>query len=308
MGFLQGAEDVTRIILNSASGNLPTMVGSAEQKKWNADQLAAARQRMGLAGDVVNAASMLAGGAGVIKGAAAGIRALPGMARAVSTAARGAGPAAIRAVNPAYVGNSTARARLGLDALPGMGQRAASVVRANPKKSLAFGVGTGLGAVLGYDGRNGGAANASVAPTVVAPVPTATPAPVSDGGYDPLPPGIREAAAADAAAASDPFQTMVEQIAAANGGKISMREMMAIADITNKTASSRKAPKLPSIADVAGQQALSIAQQRLSRAEASGDPELYESELENFNRVALALSRVSPTDQAVLDSLNFENK
>lgn len=78
---------------------------------------------------------------------------------------------------------------------------------------------------------------------------------------------------------ASPFEALVRQVSAANGGQISLREMQALAGIAQSTAAHQ--PKPPGYKDIAGTSLMNIAQQNYAgemaaaqEAKASGNIEL----------------------------------
>jgi hypothetical protein len=89
------------------------------------------------------------------------------------------------------------------------------------------------------------------------------------------------------------FDQMLQAYSGANGGKISLREMSALADIAAKTTAPHH---VPSIADIAGQRALDLgdqfATQKMQEAAKAGNKDAYaaaaQEQLDRYERIARA--------------------
>jgi hypothetical protein len=115
-----------------------------------------------------------------------------------------------------------------------------------------------------------GAPQAAAARKATAPAPQKTPEAAQRNSVDPRAP-----------VGAPTFDEMVSAYAAANGGQISLRQMSALADITQKTATRTRAP---TIRDIAGQQALDLGAQlrdyRIGLAQEAGDKNAYLSAIQ----------------------------
>lgn len=277
-GFWKTADDAIRVATNGVTfGLADKAVTALGGETDSAARTAAARERLGIAGDVLNAATFLVGPGAALKLGGLGIKAAKtawagggAAVRAAGGATRGLGTAAVRKVIPTHVGNATARSRLGLEAAPGIGARVAagskeaarSIVGARTaafaaKHPLIAGAG-GAGAVafgtsVGHQSRTEGSespvaqarAQAAAAGGGAAPKKAATPE--------------EQTAAIMALIAGeggvDPqnptFADMYAQTAQAQGGQISMRQMETLSEIAGRT--TPKAGKLPNAKDAAMQ-------------------------------------------------------
>jgi hypothetical protein len=213
MGVLQGAEDYTRIFLNSAMGGLPNMIG--EHAAQNAAELQAARQRTGFGGSLANVAGWVAPVSAALKvprAIGAGVRAAPTALEAIPAAER-----AVTSILP-QSGRALARARLGLPELPTisetLGKNIVGAVKAHPIKSALAAIGVPLAALADY------------------------------GGGDASTP----AAAAPSENAS-PLDQLVGMVAKSQGGKISLSQLAAIGDFTSKVSPEIRHP--PTYKDLA---------------------------------------------------------
>lgn len=292
-GPLQFLDDYSRILSNGLTFGLADKAVHAITGKDEAAATAAARQRQGLAGDVANVATMLAGGRGVVKAVRAAPTVIPALARQARVGlANLGGPGLTRA---------EAAARLGIDYVPTLAERGLSAagravgnVAAYPFQHPILSALTGAGGLAAYASRsNDGVARAAPAP---APAPATQ---MSDNRQDAVPQEVLDAAKQVAGGNSAPqnpeFSQLVGMAAAANGGKINLRQLSALADVAYKTVP-RRSVKSPGIADIAGQRALELGeqltQQRMAQAAASGDKQAYanavQEQIDRYERLARA--------------------
>lgn len=267
MGAAQTGEDLLRVFMNSAMGGLPTMIGAHAAE--NQQKVDAARQRLGLAGDITNIAGYLAPGAGLLKG----VRALPAAVRAAPAALRAAPEVIPTLARAARVGitnlggpgltRAEAAARLGLEYAPNVAERAVNAagraignVAQIPLRHPFLTAATVAGGLGSYAARNNAqavpAANAASAPAATTPQGAA-------GGsyYDPIPSGFKEAAAS-AQGMNPSFSQLASMAAAGNGGKLSIDQLGALSDIAYKTAPRMAPAKPPTPAEIAAQRALDL--------------------------------------------------
>jgi hypothetical protein len=234
MGVLQGAEDYTRIFLNSAMGGLPNMIG--EHAAQNAAELQAARQRTGFGGSLANVAGWVAPVSAALKvprAIGAGVRAAPTALEAIPAAER-----AVTSILP-QSGRALARARLGLPELPTisetLGKNIVGAVKAHPIKSALAAIGVPLAALADYGGGDA-STPAAAAPSAAKATPAAKAAS----------PAAAKSAAADNAS---PLDQLVGMVAKSQGGKISLSQLAAIGDFTSKVSPEIRHP--PTYKDLA---------------------------------------------------------
>lgn len=232
MGFLSDAADATRVFLNSAAMGAPQWAdrhlpfGNPTAADYADQQVAQARANTGTVGNVASVLGYVAPVAAELKGAKAaftGLRAAPRMI--------GAGMDAVQAMLPQSA-NAIARSRLGLEALPTMSEnvgRALSgaggnVVSAIKNNKILTGL-TGLGVAGALaQGSGGPAATASPVKQAV----QAKAAAVEGGSAN------SSASPTSADASANPALDLIRHYAAANGGKISLRELGALSDVGYK--------------------------------------------------------------------------
>lgn len=242
MGVLQGAKDFTRVFLSSAGAGIPEWAGrtfggeaDAEEARRNATELAAARERLGFTGGVANVLGYAAPGTGALK-ALKGARYLPTLAKSAGGAVAHAIPAAERAIAsrviPGYAARANALERLSLPAMETISGRVGSAVAAHPVRTAVGATVVGGGAVASenmrkYDAHNYAPQAASAQPRqqqVNRPAAAAPPAPsVASKMSDDLTSSLQ--------ASQTPFDQLVDSVAAAQGGKISIAQMGALAEM-----------------------------------------------------------------------------
>jgi hypothetical protein len=212
----RGIDDTVRIAANGITFGLPDYLEGAGA----AERTAAARDRLGVFGDAVNAGTMLVGGGGAIKGGIAAVRAAP---RAMQH---------VKAFGVGGVARNTARSRLGLSPVANPvwngAVAAGRAAKAHPIKTGLGATAIGIGTVGGYQGRQGSTARAAQTPQKQAAKPA------------------QQKAAAAPAAKLTPFEEATAAMARANGGQISLNELSALAGIIDKAS-----PRAPSAKDVA---------------------------------------------------------
>jgi hypothetical protein len=260
--FFQPVVDTTRVFLNSAMGGLPEMVGRNAER--NRIETEAARERLGLVGDVANAAGFLAPAAGAVK-AVQGLKYLPslmkGAAGGVKSAAK-ALPAAERAVArkvvPGYAARENAMTRLATpymagpavtSQMPTLTGAVGRAVAAHPGKA-AIGAGVlGAGTAVSrnyrlYDEQNPPAARQAAAarPSPVARAQQVKDEPMSGDSTSFADRAIANYREMQAAQPND-FDGMIDQIAKAQGGQISLAQMGALAEMQNQTAPRGRQPQ-----------------------------------------------------------------
>jgi hypothetical protein len=238
MGVFQGIDDVARVAANGLTLGLPDYL----EGEGADERTAAARERLGLAGDAVNAAAMLFGAGKIVKG----VKAAPGAIKAGAHRVR-------MAVHPG-VTRREALARLGLEAPPTLAARAVSAAKAHPFKTAGAAGALGIGTMVGNASRAPAAAQQKAAR---AQTPAAAPA-----------------TAKAAASRKNPFDLAVERMAAQTGG-VSLNELSALADVMAKTT---PATRPPTTKDVVGLELKGMADEmyaanmaRAQAAKAAGD-------------------------------------
>lgn len=219
-GFWQGMTDAARIIGNGATFSYADEVAELLGNTSAKADTAAAYKRAGVAGDALYVGSALVGGPVGLGG-----RALLAGARAAKAA------------------------------LPTLPKFIPGVVRRNPGKTALSVAGLGIGLPIRHNIRTEGEAAAGpvASPRPAAREVAASPASSPRRSYetaDKVTAGIM----ADLAGPSGPptFQSMAEQVAAGQGGGISMRQMIALADIADKIEPSASASRGPKVGDAAG--------------------------------------------------------
>lgn len=301
-GLIQREEDARNVLGNAMTFGLAPKIYNALGGDGAAheQEIAAARQRLGITGDVLHNVGEFAGGTGVAKGALklpgiikAVVEGAPAAAGAASDAISGAALNAARSVGLAKgITRAETLARLGIDAGPNLAERAVgaatsipgelvSSIAAHPIKSALLALGVGAPALADYAARNGG--QNQVAVTAAAPAkaaaqpaaqpggktsaPAAAPTQVLDQNGNPLNPTFSQLAAA--------YQ-------AANGGQISLRALSALAGVAAQTSPApRFAPITPQ--SIAAGRALmdssTLADIDMKRAQSEGNADAYRQSL-----------------------------
>jgi hypothetical protein len=287
MGIFQGIDDAVRV---AASG---LTFGLADQLEGDGEaRTAAARQRLGLAGNAINAATMLAGGAGAVKGGIAAVRALPTLAKAAGGAARSGAKAVRNVVHPG-VTRGDMRARLNMAAPPSLISRAMSTVKANPWKSA------GAAGIVGAGTFGGDASSEPQRPQMHAALeaPTAQAAPPSPHNFSNADALASSFAEIVREAAQPTLADMMASIGESQGGKISLNQLNALGEYAQRTAV--KPGKMPAPGDEAARilEAIYLDQYQKDRAEI-GEAEAFK----NFEERTLQLKKVaSLSDQRLAD-------
>jgi hypothetical protein len=235
MGVLQDAADLARVYLHSAGAGIPEWAqrqfGDPRVADATDAQVAQSKANQGFGGSVANVAGFFAPG-GVISSGIKAVRAAPAAVRAVPRIAEAA-PAAERAVmgfvNP---GRANFYSRLGLGEVPtvtgAIGQNVAAAVKAHPFLTGAALVGGPLAALADY----GGSATSSAGAAKPAAQPKAQPQAKAQP----------KAAAPAAPEKLSPLDALIGQVAAAQGGKISLNQLGAIGDFVSKTSPEMRHP------------------------------------------------------------------
>jgi hypothetical protein len=263
------------VVANSARAALQTAgagIPGLAERMWGdprvADQtdqmLAQSRANAGLAGDIAHYAGyfapaglalrtpkLLRAGAGVIREGAA---AIPAAERAITSLIP---QSAARAVN---------RTRLGLPELPtyteqagkvvgNIAANAASALRAHPILTALGAAGVGIPAFADYANR-GAAAPAAAAPTAAKPKAQAQAKPAMSDSDKKLAQIEEALKAVDQQPVT--FEDMAGQLAAGQGGKLSLRQLAALSEIGQRNY--RRPVNMPA-KDVAGREYLDLANQ-----------------------------------------------
>lgn len=325
-GVFQDAADLARVFLRSAGAGIPELAQRTFGDPTVADrtdaQVAQARARAGYAGDLASTAGYLAPGLGGPVAAWKGIRALPALVRGapklaeslpeIAQVARAglanlAGPSITKAelaarlaqpVGPS-IGNAF-RATRGLEPLAaeapeaakyiptlaeralGAAGRAAAATAAVPLRHPWITAGTLLGSLGASAVRN----NSGTPAAKAAPASSASSSGSGDFSPEPLP-------QAPPPHSNPDFSALASMVAKGNGGKISIRELSALADIAAKT-SPRQAPaKPPTPAEIAAQRALQLGepyyQSKINSATSQKDADdAYQKTLEFYKELAKA--------------------
>lgn len=328
MGIGQTIDDYTRILGNGLSfGGFDHLAAAPDGMTVAQENAAtqAARQRQGFAGDVANVATMLAGGKALING----VRVLPAAARTVMAGA----PAVDAAVSNAALNiarsvglmpgitRAEALARLGLDAGPSMAERAlgtvgnaAKAVVTYPLQHPVISALVGTGALSDYAARNGGQPAAAATPASslsdrAAAVAQATAHALNNTTFSKGAADVLQGAGAKinrvTPAAKDPaaqpmnpdFAQLVGAYQAANGGKISLTALSALADIAGKTSLPPRPPAPVTQTQLAAQNARIASDLTLQRdlKTAQGDKEVNQAWQDYYNRNA-SLAGAKPYD------------
>jgi hypothetical protein len=230
MPFLQTLEDAARVGMSGLMMGADHWANEANQQSYDA-----ARQRLGRAGDVIDAATWVpaaVGGFGALKGGVAAARSLPQLARAVANSG------VKDAVKYAGMGARNAiRGRLDLEPLANPVWRAAA---AHPKTAAAMAVATPVGAAISGGNRMSKPTMDNVMVATPAKTPTAAPSAAPKASGKPqwdLPFLSQDTVEAYSAKAGVPsFADMAAAIANGNNGNITIGDLSALADIANKTA------------------------------------------------------------------------
>lgn len=310
--FFQPLVDTTRVFLNSAMGGLPEIAiteAGREQAERNRAENAAARQRLGIVGDVANAAGYIAP-LGAISKAPAALRALPKLASPVVKAASHGGravQAAERAVArkavPGYAARESALARLQLPAMPTITGTVGKTVAAHPIKTAVGAGALGVGTMAGYNNRNYDSAQAM--PTLTqqqakpqAAAPSSAGPSTTDKYYEQYGPMLDvqalNAARAQNQAPSSAYDQMVDQVAAAQGGQISIAQMGALAEAYDHS-QPRTIGRQPTVRDQLLAQSQAMAEGRYRNAIAQGTPEgeakeMYRQDIERLLKIEAPLA------------------
>lgn len=193
--FLKKLSDVVQVAANGVTLGGVDWAASKLGEKDSAAKTAAAHKRLGFAGDVVDAATLIVPGAAALKGA--------GLAWKGLKAARGAGM------------------------VPG-------VVARHPYLSTAAAAITGQQALANYNARTGGG-EAQAAPARASTAKSAPAIKKNTRAADKMADSIMSGL--DMLGSSPPtFQDMAQATADSQGGKISLRQLDALAGITQRIA------------------------------------------------------------------------
>jgi hypothetical protein len=250
-GPLQTAADLARVFLHSAAAGIPEFAERTFGDPANADRtdkmVAKSQADTGFAGDLANVAGYIAPAVGGLK-ALKGLRALPSAVRAAPKAAEAIpalvqrGRVALTNAGGPGITKAEAAARLGIDYVPtlaekaigGAGRAVAGAVGL-PLKHPIISALTGLGALAEYGQRSGaGQAKAATAP---AAAPKAAPAPKA-----PKPAANADKVVSDILSAlhevdnQPTFSGMAAQLAQSQGGKVSLRQLSALGDLSQHAA------------------------------------------------------------------------
>jgi hypothetical protein len=287
-GFWQAADDTVRVAANGLTFGLADKATGAITGEDEAARTAAARENLGVAGDVINAATYLAGPLGALKlgkAAWAAGKTLPALMGAGGRAATAVGTKAVRAVNPTFVGNTTARARLGLAPAQGMASKAASAVRsgaatakANPWKTAGAAGAVAFGTSVGHNSRTENNQSAvTPAKAVAAPAGKAA---AAEKAADPAAQAAEIAKLLGEGAGQPSFEDMMGDVAAAQGGQISLRQMGALAEMQQRTTPKAVKPAAPG--DAAGRMLEEMYTTQFSKAlqDPNADPVKAQEEFE----------------------------
>lgn len=276
MGVGQTLDDYARILANGFTFGGADKIAHAITGNDEAAATAAARQRQGLGGDIADVAPMLVTGGGALKALTkvpAAIRAAPAVAEYVPAALRAARVGLADLGGPGLTRAETA-ARLGINYVPTLAERALGAVGTGVGKAVAYpfqhpimSALAAAGGLAEYAHRN----NAGATTTAhAAPVPQAAPdaatQPSVTGNYqDAVPPEIaaaaKQAAGGGGQTLNPSFSDLAAQVAAANGGKISLRALGTLADIAYKTAPRQAPEKPPTPAEIAQSRGLALGEQ-----------------------------------------------
>lgn len=250
----------------------------------------AAEQRLGRAAPIAAGAGTVAGLIApfkLVKGAKIATQALPRLSEAAKAGIRATG--AMRGAT-----RGEALARLGIERqsmAAAAAARAARAVRAHP---ITTGAATlGLGA-LALGSRGDGAEQAASVPASV-PARAVDP---GDLGYDPIPEALR---APDGAAQPMTFESMLAGAAQANGGKLNYRQMVALADVMNKTMPRGRQGTRPQDA-VVGRLASTYDQLYAREVQELGPEEAQKNWLDRYE----GLAKMNAADQLIRNSIDPE--
>jgi hypothetical protein len=253
MGALRGAEDLARVFLHSAAAGIPEWAERTFGNPANAAAtdaaVTASRSRAGLAGDVADVAGFLAPATAGLKGLKAAtkipaaIRAAPKIAEAIPAAVQ-SGRAALADLGGPGATKAEAAARLGIDYLPTFAERALGATgkavagaAALPLKHPVISALTGLGALAEYGRRNAtGQAKAAVTKPAAAAAATSAPKPAGKAADANKVVSDILSALHEVDSSPPTFSDMASQLAASQGGKISARQLAALGDIAQKSA------------------------------------------------------------------------